>query len=141
MYGILGARPVALCEQRFGPLRGKAWLVMDYVSGDDITRLCRQPRPDRETRDRLVSDMTSLLTQLAESRISHGDMKGTNFIQSPRGIATLDLDAMREHRCETLFRRRQQRDLRRFMRNWQSCPDIAARFREALQHDQRLGLT
>ncbi len=76
MYGILSARPVALYERRFGPLRGKAWLITEYVSGDDITQLCKQPRPDRETSKRVVSDMTSLLAQLAQCRISHGDMKG-----------------------------------------------------------------
>jgi len=141
MYGILGARPVALCEQRFGPLRGKAWLISDYVSGDDITRLCRQPRPDRDTRNRMVSGMTSLLAQLAGCRISHGDMKGTNFIQSPQGIVTIDLDAMREHRSATVFRRRQRRDLQRFLRNWQQCPEIAALFSESLQRNHRVKQT
>lgn len=141
MYGILGARPVALCEQRFGPLRGKAWLITDYVSGDDITRLCRQPRPDRDTCNRVVSGMSSLLAQLAACRISHGDMKGTNFIQSAQGIATIDLDAMREHRSDTVFRRRQRRDLQRFMRNWQQCPEIAAQFEESLQRNPLVKLT
>ena len=138
MYGILGARPVALCEQRFGPLRGKAWLITEYVEGDDITRLCRQPRPDRETTHRVVREMKSLLVQLAYCRISHGDMKGTNFIQSPQGIVTIDLDAMREHRSDRRFRRARQRDLQRFLRNWQLCPDIAALFRGSLQHNHRV---
>ncbi|MGB5718030.1 MAG: lipopolysaccharide kinase InaA family protein, partial [Gammaproteobacteria bacterium] len=138
MYGITGARPVALYEQRFGPLRGKAWLITEFVSGDDITRLCKQPRPDRYSSDRIVSDMTALLAQLAQCRISHGDMKGSNFIQSPQGIVTIDLDSMREHRSSTGFRKAQQHDLHRFMRNWQQCPDIDARFRESMQHNKRL---
>jgi tRNA A-37 threonylcarbamoyl transferase component Bud32 len=138
MYGIPGARPVALYEQRFGPLRGKAWLITEYLAGDDITQLCRQPRPDREKRRRVVSDMTSLLAQLAQCRISHGDMKSTNFIQSPQGIAVIDLDSMRKHRFDTGFRRAQQRDLQRFLRNWQQCPEIDVLFREALQDNGRL---
>jgi tRNA A-37 threonylcarbamoyl transferase component Bud32 len=138
MYGILGARPVALVERRFGPLRGKAWLIMEYVSGDDITRLCKDPRPDHETSSRVVRGVTALLAQLAQCRISHGDMKGTNFIQSPHGIAVIDLDAMREHLSDKGFQRLQQRDLQRFMRNWQQCADIDALFREALQDNHRV---
>ena len=138
MYGILGARPVALVERRFGPLRGKAWLIMEFVSGDDITRLCKQPRPDQESSSRAVRGVTSLLQQLAQCRISHGDMKGTNFIQSPQGIAVIDLDAMREHLSDRGFQRRQQRDLQRFMRNWQQCPDIDAQFREAMHYNHQV---
>ncbi|MEN8206882.1 MAG: lipopolysaccharide kinase InaA family protein [Pseudomonadota bacterium] len=134
MYGILSARPVALYERRFGPLRGKAWLVMEYLGGDDIMQLCEQPRPDNEAT--LISDTTALLAQLAQCRISHGDMKGTNFIQSPRGIAVIDLDSMCEHDSDADFRRSQQRDLRRFMRNWRDCPDIEAQFRESMQHNK-----
>ena len=65
-------------------------------------------------------------------------MKGTNFIQSPRGIAVIDLDAMREHLSDKGFQRLQQRDLQRFMRNWQQCPDIDALFREAMQHNHQV---
>jgi tRNA A-37 threonylcarbamoyl transferase component Bud32 len=82
--------------------------------------------------------MTSLLAQLAYCRISHGDMKGTNFIQSPRGIAVIDLDAMREYRTDSGFRRAQQRDLQRFLRNWQPCPEIAALFKTSIEHLQRV---
>jgi len=138
MYGILGARPVALYERRFGLLRGKAWLIMEYVSGNDITQLCKEPGPDHDTSRQIVRGVTTLLAQLAQCRISHGDMKGTNFIQSPLGIAVIDLDSMREHLSEKRFQRMKQRDLQRFMRNWQQCPDIDALFREAMQHDNRM---
>ena len=138
MYGILGARPVALVERRFGFLRGKAWLIMEYVSGDDITRLCKEPRLDQETSRQVVRGVTALLAQLGQCRISHGDMKGTNFIQSRQGIAVIDLDSMREHLSDKRFQRMQQRDLQRFMRNWQQCPDTGALFREAMQHDNRV---
>jgi len=138
MYGILGARPVALYERRFGPLRGKSWLIMEYVGGDDLTQLCKQPRPDHETGRRVVRGVTALLAQLAQCRISHGDMKGTNFIQSSQGIAVIDLDAMREHLSDKGFQRSRRRDLRRFMSNWQQCADIDALFREAMQDNHRV---
>ena len=138
MYGIHGARPVALCERRFGPLRGKAWLIMEYLAGDDITRLCEASHTDGEATKQVVSEMTSLLAQLAQCRISHGDMKATNVIQSSQGLAIIDLDAMREHRSEAAFRRAQQRDLQRFLLNWQQCPSLEALFRESLQNNNRV---
>jgi hypothetical protein len=49
MYGILSARPVALYERRFGPLRGKAWLITEYLGDNDILQLCEQPGPDNKT--------------------------------------------------------------------------------------------
>ncbi len=84
----------------------------------------------------MISDTTALLAQLAQCRISHGDMKGTNFIQSPRGIAVIDLDSMHEFESAAGFHQSQQRDLQRFMRNWQQCPDIDALFRESMQHNK-----
>lgn len=137
-YGILGARPVALREQRFGPLRGRAWLIMEYVGGEDITHLCETADVNDATTRTAIQRMTTLLTQLAECRITHGDMKGTNFIQTPQGIAVIDLDAMREHGSGKDFLAAQRRDLRRFMRNWQACPDIDALFRASLQNQQRV---
>ena len=133
MYGILGARPVALVERRFGPLRGKAWLISWSMSAVMTFPALQEPR--LQTTEQQV---VALLAQLAQCRISHGDMKGTNFIQSPQGIAVIDLDAMREHLSDKGFQRLQQRDLQRFMRNWQQCPDIDALFREAMQNNHRV---
>ena len=138
MYGILGARPVALREERFGPLRGRAWLIMEHVDGDDITHLCETPDVNDDTTRAVIQRMTTLLTQLAECRITHGDMKGTNFIQTPKGIAAIDLDAMREHDSEAGFHAARQRDLQRFMRNWQPCPAIGELFRTSLQEQPRV---
>ena len=134
MYGILSARPVALYERRFGPLRGKAWLITEYLGDDDILQLCEQSSAENKTT--LISDTTALLAQLAQCRISHGDMKATNFIQSPRGVALIDLDSMREFETAAGFHSSQQRDLQRFMRNWHQCPDIDALFRESMQHNK-----
>ena len=59
-------------------------------------------------------------------------MKASNFILSAHGAAVIDLDAMREHVSDAVFQRSRQRDLNRFMRNWEDCPEVAAFFKEAL---------
>ena len=82
----------------------------------------------------VAQQVVALLAWLAECRISHGDMKGTNIILSQQGPAIIDLDAMREHTLGWKFRRLQQRDLQRFMHNWDDCPDVAAMFTQIMQN-------
>jgi len=132
MYGILTARPVALVEERFGPLRGRAWYISEFVAGDDASSLCRQGSLD-DTDKVAARQVTDLLAQLALSAISHGDMKATNFILSERGAVVIDLDAMRKHDATDSFHRAQRRDLRRFMRNWEGCPGTRAMFTEMMR--------
>jgi tRNA A-37 threonylcarbamoyl transferase component Bud32 len=126
MYGIATASPVALLEQRLGPLRGRAWYISEYVAGDDVLLLCDRPMPD------VARQVLELLAQLGQCHISHGDMKGSNIILSGNGPVIIDLDAMQEHSVNRVYRRMRRRDLQRFMRNWDDCPEIARFFRESL---------
>ncbi len=128
--GISAVRPVAIVEHRYGPLRGKAYFITEYVEGEDaLACLKRLKNPDDE-----LKALSSLLHDLSESRISHGDMKATNFLISEEGPVILDLDAMREHRTRKGFRRAFRRDLRRFMQNWQDKPELANRFAGLIGH-------
>ena len=132
MYGIQTARPVALVEERFGPVRGRAWYITEYVQGDNARALCRRQLEDSVDIQLAGASVVALLQQLASCRISHGDMKATNLILSAHGAAVIDLDTMCEHATDTGFLRMQQRDMDRFMRNWEGCPEIGAFFKEQL---------
>jgi tRNA A-37 threonylcarbamoyl transferase component Bud32 len=138
MYGILTARPVALLEERYGPLRGRAWYLSEFVAGDDAGTLCGQNTLDQAGIEAAGQQVTGLLAQLALSGISHGDMKATNFILSEQGAVVIDLDAMREHVVPSCFRRAHHRDLTRFMRNWEACPEIKAMFTEMMRNEKRV---
>jgi tRNA A-37 threonylcarbamoyl transferase component Bud32 len=131
--GILTPKPLALVEQRFGPLRGRAWYVSEYVEGDDSLVLCESSSNVSIDVQAAAESVVELLKRMASCRISHGDMKGNNFILSKQGATVIDLDAMKQHVCKHGFRRAQQRDLRRFMRNWETCPETAALFQKLLQ--------
>jgi tRNA A-37 threonylcarbamoyl transferase component Bud32 len=128
MCGIHAARPVALLEERFGLLRGRAWYISEYVQGDDAMVLCKPDAALQPETRAAGESIVAMLNMLACCRISHGDMKATNFILTEQGAIMIDLDAMQQHACGYRFRRQQQRDLRRFMRNWNDCPEIAAMF-------------
>ena len=133
MCGISTPKPVALIEERFGPLRGRAWYVSEFVQGDDALDLCNPPADRLIDAQADVGSVVALLTQLAHCRISHGDMKGNNFILTRQGATVIDLDAMKQHVHKSGFQRAQRRDLRRFMRNWQACPETAAMFLQLMR--------
>ena len=130
--GILTPKPVALVEQRLGPLRGRAWYVSEYVQGDDALILCNPPAAGLPDTQAAATSIVALLKRMAHCSISHGDMKGNNFILSKQGAAVIDLDAMKQHEHESGFRRAQRRDMHRFMRNWATCPETAALFQKLL---------
>ncbi|MGB5096696.1 MAG: lipopolysaccharide kinase InaA family protein, partial [Porticoccaceae bacterium] len=67
--------------------------------------------------DRALLD---IFASLAAARVSHGDLKASNFLveSTRRQLLLIDLDAMRLHRCDWCFRRAQRRDLARLLANW-----------------------
>lgn len=122
--GIPSVKPVALIENRFGPIRGRAYFITEYVEGVDAFEWLHSIKnPNGE-----LEALSSILHELSDSRISHGDLKATNFVMSPDGPVILDLDAMREHKSSESFQRAFKRDLDRFMKNWQDRPELMERF-------------
>lgn len=127
-YEIPTATPVAMIEERTGPLRGRAFFITERlpgVRGDDYFfhgaegGLC-----DRAAAQAVVA----CLAGLAQCRISHGDLKASNILVDGEQAALVDLDAMREHGSAIRARYGQRRDLRRFLRNWERCPPVYALF-------------
>lgn len=122
--GVPSVKPVALIENRFGPIVGTAYFVSEYIEGVDALNWLRGTRDWHGEPEAL----TAILEQLSASRISHGDLKATNFIMSATGPVILDLDSMREHKNTGRFERAFKKDIDRFMRNWHDRPELAHRF-------------
>lgn len=113
--GIETAVPRAVIESRFGPLRGRAWLISDFIPGVPLTtRLNPEVPPDAETADALIA----LFQSLARCKITHGDLKATNLIWHEGRIHMIDLDATTQHRSEAAFHRAWVKDRARLLRNW-----------------------
>lgn len=111
--GIPTPRPLALLEQRYGPLRGQAWLITEYNPGTTLTdRLGSTPSAED------IAQVRDLFAQLVDARISHGDLKAKNLLWDEQGPCLIDLDAMRQHRSPAGFRRAWSKDRTRFLRNW-----------------------
>jgi tRNA A-37 threonylcarbamoyl transferase component Bud32 len=115
LLGMKTAKPLAVIEERYFWLRGRAWLILEHVEGENAIQRLKSQEQHRE-----VEAMQTLLAELAAARLSHGDLKGTNLIwrEASGHWVLIDLDSMRAHRCDFSFRRAQGRDLARLLRNW-----------------------
>jgi serine/threonine-protein kinase RIO1 len=81
-----------------------------------------------------LESLVDILQKLSEVRVSHGDLKATNFVMSEQGPVMIDLDAMKEHHSQQGFEQAFNRDLQRFMENWREYPLLNAQFSRLL-HD------
>ncbi|MDR1351233.1 MAG: hypothetical protein LBJ59_10785 [Zoogloeaceae bacterium] len=120
--GIPTAKPLALVERRWFWFSGVAYLVTEYLPGEDILRRL-QAEDALATPAANVAEIAAvgaLFADLLRARLSHGDMKGHNLIWQEEEAcwALIDLDAMRAHRQAATFERAHQRDCKRFLRNW-----------------------
>ena len=114
-YGIATPAPLAMLEERVGPLRRRAYLITEFCPGESLlNRLSPERPPDADVATAIVD----LFQMLARLRISHGDTKATNFIWREGRLALIDLDAMHQHTSSSAFARHWRRDRRRFLRNW-----------------------
>jgi len=125
--GISTVKPVALIEERFGPLRGRAYFISEYVEGPDATVLQERDDPSTE----MVS-IVELLKSLSAAGVTHGDLKASNFLLAHDGAVIIDLDSMREHQDPEEKRKAEMKDLERFLKNWESSPQMAERFSDLL---------
>ena len=125
--GISTVKPVALVEERFGPLRRRAYFVTEYIDGPDATVLPEKENPMAE-----IASIVDILKELAAAGVSHGDLKASNFLLGNNGPVIIDLDSMREHTNPADRDRAEKKDIARFMRNWESIPQVKQRFSELL---------
>lgn len=115
LLGIPTPAPLAVVEERWGPLRGRAWLITDYCAGPN---LAEHLAPDREPPPLESKAIGSLFETLFRARISHGDLKASNLLWSEGELYLVDLDAMRQHRSTRAHRRAWRRDRARLLKNW-----------------------
>lgn len=107
LYGIATPTPLALVEERKGPLRGRAWLITEYCGGADLLGHLDPSVPPPPV---IAAALRTLFATLHRVRISHGDLKATNLLWDGREIKLIDLDAMCQHRSAAGHARAWRRD-------------------------------
>ncbi|QJD59016.1 hypothetical protein HG264_08905 [Pseudomonas sp. gcc21] len=116
--GIATPTPLAMVEQRNGPLRSTAWLVTEYCSGVNLLERFGTDG-DRTPTEEEAAALLRLFGQLFHARISHGDCKATNLLWRLEEIVLIDLDGMRFYETDSsAWRKAWEADRARFLRNW-----------------------
>ena len=119
--GILTPEPVALIEQKLSMGNYYRYFISKQVTAPNSwSFFCEHPFiHHKNVADRLLS----LFNKLAEYKITHGDLKGSNILIKQNKICILDLDGMQQHKKEQQFKKSWLRDKRRFLNYWakKSC--------------------
>ncbi|AUN95685.1 lipopolysaccharide kinase InaA family protein [Pseudazoarcus pumilus] len=114
-FGIATPRPLALIEERAGPLRRRAWLVTEHCPGPNLLEVLDADAPPP---DHIAAALSETLRTLHTARIHHGDLKATNLLWHDARLWLIDLDATTAHRSSAAFERAWARDRARLLRNW-----------------------
>ena len=117
LLGVASARPMALIEERFGFLSGKAYFLSEFVDALDIKQFFKQCT-DKAARAEVVKNTVQLFYRLFLLKISHGDFKASNIKVNDCQPVLIDLDSMRQHCYDFFAEKAHVRDLKRFMQNW-----------------------
>lgn len=116
-FGIPTPAPLALIEERLGPLRRRAWLISEFCSGPNLlTHLSADRAPPADEAKAILD----LFASMCRQRISHGDLKATNLLWQGGQVVLIDLDAVAQHRTALAHARAWRRDRARLLRNWPS---------------------
>lgn len=113
--GISTPAPLALVEERIGPLRRRAWLITEFCPGKN---LLEHLAADRAPPDAEAAALAGLFTAMHRMQITHGDLKATNLLWHDGNVFVIDLDATVQHRSPTAYARAWRRDRARLLRNW-----------------------
>ncbi|MEC8644400.1 MAG: lipopolysaccharide core heptose(I) kinase RfaP [Pseudomonadota bacterium] len=126
--GIRTPHPIALIEERFGFLRGKAYLITEYSPGYPAERLIE--KKDFENEPLLI---VNLIKALFDNQLVHGDLKAQNFLIEDNGACILDLDSIFEVRNIKIHRMHIRKEIARFFRNWENHPKLRVIFHSHLK--------
>ena len=131
--GIATPKPLAMVEERFGPLRGRGYLITECSSGLGLVKALEQGNSD--TLASLTGELQFLLQRFREHKLSHGDFKATNLLWDPQlspSLSLIDLDVIRWHNKPSRWRKHYHKDVSRLLRNWRDTPAVLAVLEPAL---------
>jgi tRNA A-37 threonylcarbamoyl transferase component Bud32 len=123
LLGIATPKPIALIEQRYFGLRGKAYFVSEYLEAPDAEMFFEQQQ-EQAIRAHAIHNVVTLFYRLYLLKISHGDMKATNIKLLDTSPWLIDLHSMRQHDWDRFALKAHVQDLKRFMKNWQDEPSL-----------------
>ncbi len=138
VLGIATPQPIAIIERRWGYFRSQAYYISIHEPAPD-TLTIYDPSKHTTNRQQLMAtqhlrNFQQLFRTMQYAKISHGDMKGNNFLLSENNLSVIDLDAMRFHHCQYGFNRAFAKDMDRFLRNWSPDSPIQQQVRQMIDN-------
>jgi tRNA A-37 threonylcarbamoyl transferase component Bud32 len=116
--GIPTPEPIALIESQPALGRRCSYFISQQIEGQNSWDFFCDLDLSNENKRQAADDLINTLRQLHENRISHGDMKGSNFLIGANKVWVIDLDALIQHKRNRAFKASWKRDKERFFRNW-----------------------
>ena len=130
--GIATPRAIAMIEKRIGPLRSTGYYVCDFVAGLSAEAFFQNDEMDAIAKEKVTENFIQLFNLFHQLNICHGDCKANNFLIRNDEVWVLDLDAMHEYSSSARFEKLFQVDRQRFLRNWQTNPELQQWFDDHL---------
>ena len=119
MLGVATPHPYVFMEHRIlWIFRRRSYFLSERIEADHLTTDFASEVADNIAPDELLAAFQQLLEIMHDYKISHGDMKVSNFIYTSKLLYVLDLDSMQRHKTTLRFRNRFAKDLARFRKNW-----------------------
>ncbi|MEM7194889.1 MAG: lipopolysaccharide kinase InaA family protein [Pseudomonadota bacterium] len=139
--GLLAPRPLAVVEQNYGPFAGQSWFVTEYLNYPTLLNYLVDESADSDLNAVLLA-VNDIFTTMQQDNLSHGDMKATNvLVDQSDGLLELvliDFDAAQRHADRGTLKKALRRDVKRFLKNWRSQPEVESRFESLFDQIQML---
>ena len=113
VLGVATPKPLAIIEERIGPLRKRGFLLTEVATGQDLVSVCQASSITKS----VAEQVADVLQIFAREKITHGDFKATNLLWA-ESLSLIDLDSVRWHKSEIKWAAAFEKDIKRLLRNW-----------------------
>ncbi|MFO1256910.1 MAG: lipopolysaccharide kinase InaA family protein [Gammaproteobacteria bacterium] len=135
--GIGTFEPIAAVEKRWGPCKGRSYLISSYLDGKQASEVFAYGAEPSQSWGGAASNIVEMLKQLSKSSLSHRDLNLSNIILVDQQPFLIDLDSMCHFKSRLLAKFYAKQDQKRLMKNWVQLPgvhsEVSQLFRSLLQ--------
>jgi len=124
MFDIPTPVPQAMIEQRLGPIRMISYFITDFIEGVDARTYFFSKDISIDNKKEVAQKIIKIIQSMIKSKLSHGDMKATNFLIAGKNVFITDLDSMRQHSSKKVFDKYILKDIKRLLENWEHDTEI-----------------
>lgn len=126
--------PIAVVENRHGPLRNKAYFIYRYVAGNPVCNYFEQHQTLTPFYAHALKKIAESMNKLKDKKIRHRDCHHNNMVMLDDNVLLLDLDHMKQyHFMQWRFRRAHQKDIQQFIQYLGENQEAKEFFIKALQ--------